>query len=55
MEKMREEFEAWVTRHRPGSQVEMDVECLDEYMHLETQYAWEGWQAAMKAKEPNNG
>lgn len=46
MDKMRQEFEAWVTRHRPGTRVEMDIEFTDEYLYAETQYAWEGWQAS---------
>ena len=49
MDKMRKEFEAWVTKHRPGTDVLMDEEFQDEYLYAETQYAWEGWRASRAA------
>ena len=49
MDKMRKEFEAWVTKHRPGTDVLMDEEFQDEYLYAETQYAWEGWKASRSA------
>jgi hypothetical protein len=53
IEKMREEFEAWARGHEvyedDGERLPMDRLSGCYYEHVQTQAAWEAWQASRKS------
>ena len=57
MEKMREEFEAWISHYIGESWLKPDPARAGEYFDNGTQSVWESWQASRAAlcvKLPEN-
>ena len=50
MEKMREEFEAWIRHYIGDSWLKPDESRSGEYLDNNTQHMWESWQASRAAQ-----
>ena len=53
MDKMREEFEAWISHYIGGSWLRPDSSRVGEYFDNNTQSMWEAWQASRAALRSN--